>query len=185
MAKAEAIGKARRLYISKADIMKHGLTAEGCRARLEAEIAKTSIPVGLARDEGRRPAESAGSPAVVPVPSISDEVQDEPMNAGEAFSSAGSPSSAANDGRSGQSAEDVSRDRVQQRSVSSRALGDRGGWLKSRRRVPRRDPAARFLVQCSRRKTCEVRVSSTRARPRQRLTWGLTPSEDPIEGHGE
>ena len=29
MAEAEAIGKARRLYISKADIMKHGLT-EGC-----------------------------------------------------------------------------------------------------------------------------------------------------------
>ena len=58
MAEAEAIGKGRRLYISKADLMKHGLTegclgcrclaegkraqghAEGCRARLEAEIAK-------------------------------------------------------------------------------------------------------------------------------------------------
>ena len=66
--------------------MKHGLTAEGCRARLEAEIAETSIPVGKARDEGRRPAESARSPAAVPVPSISDEVQDEPMDAGEASS---------------------------------------------------------------------------------------------------
>ena len=29
MAEAEAIGKARCLYVSKADIMKHGLT-EGC-----------------------------------------------------------------------------------------------------------------------------------------------------------
>ena len=54
MAEAEAIGKGRRLYISKADIMKYGLTegclgcrclaegkraqghSEGCRARLEA-----------------------------------------------------------------------------------------------------------------------------------------------------
>ena len=59
MAEAEAIGKGRRLYINKADIMKHGLTercprcrsiaevkqaqghSEGCRARLEAEIANT------------------------------------------------------------------------------------------------------------------------------------------------
>ena len=59
MAEAEAIGKGRRLYISKADIMKHGLTegclgcrrlagrkrtqghSEGCRTRLEGEIAKT------------------------------------------------------------------------------------------------------------------------------------------------
>ena len=59
MAEVEAIGKGRRLYISKADIMKHGLTEgclgadasrreselkghfEGCRTRLEAEIAKT------------------------------------------------------------------------------------------------------------------------------------------------
>ena len=58
MVEAEAIGKGRRLY-SKADIMKHGLTEgclgcrclaegkraqghfEGCRTRLEAEIAKT------------------------------------------------------------------------------------------------------------------------------------------------
>ena len=57
MAEAEAIG--RRLYISKADIMKHGLTegclgcrclgegkraqahSEGCRTRLEAQITKT------------------------------------------------------------------------------------------------------------------------------------------------
>ena len=59
MAEAEAIGRTRRLYINKADIMKFGLTegclgcrclaegkraqghSEGCRARLEAEIAKT------------------------------------------------------------------------------------------------------------------------------------------------
>ena len=59
MAEAEAIGKCRRLYIGKADIMKYGLTegclgcrclaegrraqghSGGCRARLEAEIAKT------------------------------------------------------------------------------------------------------------------------------------------------
>ena len=58
MASAKAIGKGH-LYISKADIMKHGLTegclgcrclaegkraqghTEGCRARLEAEIVKT------------------------------------------------------------------------------------------------------------------------------------------------
>ena len=57
MAEAEAIGKGRHLYISEADLMKHGLTggclgcfeewkraqghSEGCRTRLEAEIAKT------------------------------------------------------------------------------------------------------------------------------------------------
>ena len=102
MAEGEAIGKGRRLYISKAHIMKHGLTegclgcqcladgkraqghSQGCRARLEAEVTKTdegrvrlttAYPRGLARDEGRRPAESAGP--------ISDEVQDEPMNAME------------------------------------------------------------------------------------------------------
>ena len=59
MAEAEAIGKARRLYINKGDIMKHGLTegclgcrsfTEGARAqghsRLEAEIAKSD---GLAK----------------------------------------------------------------------------------------------------------------------------------------
>ena len=61
MAEAEAVGKGRRLYISKTDIMKHGLTegclgcrclaegkraqgdSEGCRTRLEAEIAKSEI----------------------------------------------------------------------------------------------------------------------------------------------
>ena len=59
MAEAEAIGKGRRLYISKADIMNHELTegclmcrclaegkraqghSEGCCTRLEVEIAKT------------------------------------------------------------------------------------------------------------------------------------------------
>ena len=80
MAEAEAIGKGRRLYISKADIMNHGLTegcrgcrclAEGkraqghserCRTRVEAEIAKpedgrarltTAYLRSLPRDEGR------------------------------------------------------------------------------------------------------------------------------------
>ena len=80
MAEAEAIGKGRRLYIGKADVMKHGLTegclgcrclaegkraqghSEGCRARVESEIAKTeegraSLTTaylrGLPRDEGR------------------------------------------------------------------------------------------------------------------------------------
>ena len=60
MAEAEAIGKGRRLHISKADLMRHGVTegclgcrclaegkraqghSEGCRARLEAEIVKTA-----------------------------------------------------------------------------------------------------------------------------------------------
>ena len=60
MAEAEAIGMTRRLYINKVDIMKHWLTegclgcssfaegegaqghSEGCRARLEAEIARES-----------------------------------------------------------------------------------------------------------------------------------------------
>ena len=59
MAGAEAMEKGRRLYNRKADLMKHGLTegclgcrclaegkraqghSEGCRAQLEAEIAKT------------------------------------------------------------------------------------------------------------------------------------------------
>ena len=59
MAEADAIGKGRCLYISKANLMKHGLTegclgcrclaeekraqghSEGSRARLEAEITKT------------------------------------------------------------------------------------------------------------------------------------------------
>ena len=82
MAEAEAIGKGRRLYISKDDIVKHGLT-EGClgcrclaegkraqghsdgrRGRLEAEIAKTedgrarlatAYLKSLPGDEGGRP----------------------------------------------------------------------------------------------------------------------------------
>ena len=94
MAEAAAIGKCRCLYMSKADIMKHGLTegcrgcrcgaegkraqghSEGCRARLEAEIAKT--------EEGRARlttaylrslvCESAGAPAAIPVPPIPDGV---------------------------------------------------------------------------------------------------------------
>ena len=82
MSEGEAVGKGRRLYISKADIMKQGLTegclgcrflaeggkrtqghSEGCRARLEAEIAKTEEGMArlaeaylrsLPRDEGER-----------------------------------------------------------------------------------------------------------------------------------
>ena len=60
MVEADALGKVRRLHINKADIMKHGLTegclgrrafaegkraqghSEGCRARLQAEIAKSN-----------------------------------------------------------------------------------------------------------------------------------------------
>ena len=108
MAEAEAVGKVRRLYINKADIMKHGLTdgclgcrssaerkraqghSEGCRARLEAEIAKsndgrvrlTTVYLrGLARDEGRR-LESAGAPEAIPVPPIPGEAQDAPLDDG-------------------------------------------------------------------------------------------------------
>ena len=111
MAEAEAIGKTRRLYINnKTDIMKHGLTekclgcrffaegmraqgdSEGCRARLDTEIAKSddgrvrfdnSPPCrGLVPDEGRRSAKSAGAQAAVPVPPIADEAQDAPMDEG-------------------------------------------------------------------------------------------------------
>ena len=95
MAEAEAIGKGRRLYIGKADLMNHGLTegclgcrclaegmraqghSEGCRARLEAEIAKTeegrarlttAYLRGLPRDEGGGPVAGTAAPAAVPVP---------------------------------------------------------------------------------------------------------------------
>ena len=111
MAEAEAIGKGRRLYISKADIMKHGLTegclgcrclaegkraqghSEGCRTRLEAEIAKTedgrarlttAYLRSLPRDEEREPDAGAEAPAAVPTPPRPDGVQDEPMDAREA-----------------------------------------------------------------------------------------------------
>ena len=110
MAEAEATGKARRLYISKADIMKHGLTegclgcrcfaegkraqghSEGCRTRIRAEIAKTeegrirlttAYLSCVARDEGRRPAGSAVAPTAVPMPPRSDDVKDVPMDAME------------------------------------------------------------------------------------------------------
>ena len=90
--------------------MKHGLTegclgcrsltegkraqghSEGCRARLEAEIAKTDevrvrlTPTylrGLPRDEGG-PGVGVSAPAAVPVPPRPDGVQDEPMDAREA-----------------------------------------------------------------------------------------------------
>ena len=111
MAEVEAIGNGRRLYISKADIMKHGLTegclrcrclaegkraqghSEGCRTRFEAEIAKseegrarltTSNLRSLPRDEGRGHDAGAEAPAAVPEPSRLDRVQDEPMDAREA-----------------------------------------------------------------------------------------------------
>ena len=110
MAEAEAIGKVRRLHISKADIMEHGLTegclgcrclaegkpaqghSEGCRTRLEAEIAKTkdgrarlttAYLRSLPRDEEREPDVGAGAPAAVPEPTRPDGVQDEPMDARE------------------------------------------------------------------------------------------------------
>ena len=110
MAEAEAIGKGRRLYISKADDIKHGLIegclgcrclaegkraqghSEGCRARLEAEIAKTeegrarlttAYLRGLPRDEGGGPGAGVVAPAAVPVPPKPDGVQDDPMNAEE------------------------------------------------------------------------------------------------------
>ena len=111
MADAEAIGKSRRLYISKADFMKHGSTegclggrclaegkraqghSEGCRARLEAEIAKTED--GRARlttahlrnlphDEEKGPGAGVAAPAAVSVPPRPDGFQDEPMDAREA-----------------------------------------------------------------------------------------------------
>ena len=111
MAEAEAIGRTRRLHINKADIMKYGLTegclgcrclaevkraqghSEGCRAQLEAEIAKTeegrtrlttAYVRSLPRDEGRELGAGAEAPTAVPAPPRSDEVQDEPMNAQEA-----------------------------------------------------------------------------------------------------
>ena len=95
MAEAEAIGKGRRLYIRKADIMKHEPTegclgcrclaegkraqghSEGCRTRLEAQIVKsedgkarstTAYLRSLPLDEGREPDAGAEAPAVVPEP---------------------------------------------------------------------------------------------------------------------
>ena len=103
MAETEAIGKGRRLYISKADLM-HGLTEgclgcrclaegkraqghEGCRTRLEAEIAKTddgrarlttAYLRSLLRDKrGGGPAAGVAAPAAVPAPPRPDGVQDE------------------------------------------------------------------------------------------------------------
>ena len=91
--------------------MKHGLTegclgcrclaegkraqghSEGCRARLEAEIAKTeegrvrlttAYLRGLPRDEGGGLGAGVAAPAAVPVTPRSDGVQDEPMHAEEA-----------------------------------------------------------------------------------------------------
>ena len=110
MVGSRSIGKGRLLYSSEADLMNHGLIegclgcrcfaegkrahghSEGCRTRLEAEIAKTeegrtrlttAYLRGLPRDEGRGPGASAEAPAAVPAPPRSGEVQDEPMNAEE------------------------------------------------------------------------------------------------------
>ena len=45
MAEAEAIGKGRRLHISKADLMKHGLTEGclGCRCPAEGSELKDTL----------------------------------------------------------------------------------------------------------------------------------------------
>ena len=61
MAEAEAIGKGRRLHISKADIMKHGLKdASGCRRLAEekraqghSEGCRALLEAG-SRQDGRR-----------------------------------------------------------------------------------------------------------------------------------
>ena len=103
------MAKGRRLYISKSDIMKHGLTegclgcrclaegkraqghSEGCRTRLEAEIAKTeegrtrltaAYVRSLPRGEEREP-DAVAEAAAIPEPLRSDAVQDEPMDAQE------------------------------------------------------------------------------------------------------
>ena len=67
--------------------------SEGCRKRLEVEIAKTedgrarlttAYLRSLPRDEGREPDVGAEAPAAVPEPSRPDGVQDEPIDAREA-----------------------------------------------------------------------------------------------------
>ena len=99
------------MHISKADIMKQGLTegclgcrwlaegkraqghSEGSRTRLEAEITKTEDGRArltrtylrrLPRDKGREPDADAEAPAAVPAPPRPDGVQDDPMDAREA-----------------------------------------------------------------------------------------------------
>ena len=100
MAEAEAIGRTRlSVHQHRADIMKYRLTegclgcrcvaegkraqghSEGCRARLEAEIAKTEegrirLTTTYLRGLDR---ESAGAPGAVPAPPNPD-VQDIPMD---------------------------------------------------------------------------------------------------------
>ena len=84
IAEAEAFGKGRRLYISKAGCLGCRCLAEGkraqgrsecCRTRLEAEIARSEdgrarlTPAylrSLPRDEGRRPGAGVKAPAAVP-----------------------------------------------------------------------------------------------------------------------
>ena len=65
--------------------------SEGCRAQLEGEIANpddgrvrltTSNLRGLARDEERGPAESAGAPPAISVPRMPNEAQDAPTDDG-------------------------------------------------------------------------------------------------------
>ena len=114
MAEAEAIGKGRRLSISKADSMKHGLTEGwlGCRCLAEGKRAlkdilkdavhdsklksqkteegrarcTTAYLKGLPRDEGGGPGAGVEAPAAVPVPPRPDGFQDDPMNAEETSS---------------------------------------------------------------------------------------------------
>ena len=106
MAQADALGKVRRLYITKSDIMKYWLPdgcagcraiaegkrahghPEGCWAGLEAELAKTDDGTvrlttaylrDLARDEESGAAASATAPPTIPAPSSAGEVPGVPM----------------------------------------------------------------------------------------------------------
>ena len=81
MAAAEAIGKARRLYINNAAIMEHGLAeeclgclsfAEGKRAQGHSEECRAHLGAELAKSEGAPPA--------IQVPPIPSDAPDAPMD---------------------------------------------------------------------------------------------------------